>query len=328
MDAGVVRFVDAGGGSIDGGAGTADTGPTLRVDAGGMTGTDSGARDAGCATAADCSDGLVCNGNERCESGTCAPGTPRACDDGVACTVDNCTEPTGACEYVPTDSMCASGESCDAVLGCRAGCAEAPCKLVAPQCGCPAGQGCYVDSTGSRLCTTAGANAEGAACTGLGSCTAGNLCVNIDRAMGATNQCMKFCSSDTQCSGGICLYTLSDGMGGSLPGVRLCTRNCDPVAQSGCRTGAYCDIFRETAGAMRWFTDCTAPAMGSGRQGAACATLADCAAGFTCVDPGDGLLECMEWCNVTTGTGCSFPFTCVGFAPAITTSTTEYGVCF
>jgi hypothetical protein len=117
-------------------------------------------------------------------------------------------------------------------------------------------------------------------------------------------------------------------MGGSLPGVRLCTRNCDPVAQSGCRAGAYCEVFRETAGAMRWFTDCTAPVMGSGRQGAPCAMISDCAAGFTCVDPGDGFLECMEWCNVTTGSGCSFPYTCVGFSPAITTSTTEYGVCF
>jgi hypothetical protein len=127
--------------------------------------------------------------------------------------------------------------------------------------------------------------------------------------------------------GGLCFYTLDDGSGGSIPGVTLCTRACDPVGQTGCRTGAYCDIFQETAGAMRYFTDCTAPPMGSGGQGAACADVNQCLSGYTCADPGTGL-QCMKWCNRSTMTGCTGLRTCIGFSPAIIAGGTEYGVCF
>lgn len=321
-DAFVVVPMDAGD-RTDGGSGGIDAGP----DAGPRLVLDSGGRDAGCTSAMECSDGLVCNGSERCEGGRCVAGTPVVCDDGVACTTDRCTEPAAACEYVPDDTMCAAGESCNATLGCRAGCTETPCKLVAPQCGCPAGQGCYIDGTGARLCAMAGVNAQGAACSGTTSCTAGNLCVNIDRAGGSTGSCLHFCSSDTHCGGGICFYELDDGAGGVLTGVRLCTQACNPVTQTGCRAGAYCDVFREPAGAMRYFTDCTAPPMGAGVQGSPCTTVDQCASGYTCADPGTGN-ECMKWCNVTTGSGCSGGRTCIGFSPAITVGTTEYGVCF
>lgn len=304
-----------------------DSGPTITLD----SGTDAGRADAGCTTASECDDGLACNGVERCEGGRCTAGTAVSCDDGIACTMDLCDEPGGTCNFVPDDTACGGGESCSPATGCVAGCGESPCKLVAPQCGCPIGQGCYIDGTGSRLCATSGANTEGSACSGLSSCTPGHLCINIDGAGGSTAVCAEFCNVDSDCDGGgLCIITLDDGSGGSLGGIELCTHPCDPVAQTGCRTGAYCDIFRESAGAMRTFTDCTAPPTGSGGQGAACADADDCQSGFACVDPdgtGPDPQQCMHWCRVATGSGCAAGESCFGFSTALVAEGTEYGVC-
>jgi hypothetical protein len=69
-----------------------------------VEGTDAGADAAldaapACRTSADCDDGLVCNGVETCDAGTCARGTAMHCDDHVACTVDSCSETLRACVY-------------------------------------------------------------------------------------------------------------------------------------------------------------------------------------------------------------------------------------
>ena len=37
-----------------------------------------------------CVDGTVCNGDETCQSGSCAAGTPLSCDDANECTADSC----------------------------------------------------------------------------------------------------------------------------------------------------------------------------------------------------------------------------------------------
>jgi hypothetical protein len=46
-----------------------------------------------------CGDGLFCNGNEVCGGGSCQPGVPVNCSDGVSCTADSCNEATDACEH-------------------------------------------------------------------------------------------------------------------------------------------------------------------------------------------------------------------------------------
>ncbi len=89
-----------------------------------------------------CNDGLYCNGEETCVNGECAPGTPPCpdgvpcdeendlcltcpeyndCDDGDACTVDECDPATGICSHEPVD--CDDGDpctedTCDPNLGC------------------------------------------------------------------------------------------------------------------------------------------------------------------------------------------------------------------
>lgn len=290
-------------------------------------GMDAGPVDAGCTSAADCNDGLYCNGIERCEVGTCVAGTPVTCDDGVACTEDTCVEPaagtTPSCNYTANDALCGAGETCNATSGCIAGCAETPCRLVSPQCGCPGGQGCYLSGV-TRACSAAGSSPEGGACPTVTSCAPGLVCLDIARSGPARNQCNRFCDTDADCTGGaLCAYTLNDGTGGDIPGVRVCTRACNPLSGAGCVAGAKCTIFRESMGAMRYYTDCTAP-VGAGGQFAACTSDEQCQSGFACVAN-----ECLRWCTqlgVAPG-GCSAGLRCYGFTTPIVVGAVQYGVC-
>jgi len=56
-----------------------------------------------CLSDADCSNGLFCDGEERCIEGWCAPGTTVTCDDGNDCTTDICSEEEGGCVFMDRD---------------------------------------------------------------------------------------------------------------------------------------------------------------------------------------------------------------------------------
>jgi len=76
----------------------------------------------GCTSDRECSDGIGCNGAERCEATLCVAGEPLLCDDGVDCTDDVCVEvepDLGACVSTPVAEACADGELCTA-SGCEA----------------------------------------------------------------------------------------------------------------------------------------------------------------------------------------------------------------
>jgi len=81
----------------------------------------------GCTSNPQCDDGLACNGAETCVSGSCQPGTPVNCNDGVACTTDACNEPSGTCSHTPNNGACNDGlfcngsETCHVTLGYQAG---------------------------------------------------------------------------------------------------------------------------------------------------------------------------------------------------------------
>lgn len=295
----------------------------------GVTPPDSGV--VGCRSAAECDDGLYCNGAERCELGSCVAGSPAVCDDSIACTRDRCLEPTSGttprCDYTPDDTLCGAGQICGAT-GCTATCSETPCRLVQTQCGCPAGQGCYLNGS-SRLCATAGTAGEGASCSGVSSCSPGMICIDVGRTATPLNQCNRFCDSDADCvgTGSLCTYTLNDGMGGTVPGVRVCSKACDPVGRTGCRSGAACHIFRESMGAMRYFFDCAGP-VGLGTQGASCTDLTDCASGYACAGtPGTCLRYCDSVGTIGTTGGCRSSEACYGFTTPLIVGGTEYGVC-
>jgi hypothetical protein len=206
-------------------------------------------------------------------------------------------------------------------------CSESPCRLVTPQCGCGTGQSCYLVGA-ARTCAPTGTVPEGGSCTNANDCTTGNVCVNYSATAPYVQMCVHHCAVDGDCAGGgLCVGEIGDGAGGVVPGVRTCSRSCDPIAQSGCAAGLECTFFQERAGAMRLFRSCGL-SVGTGGVFDPCIDEDDCAPGYACQDLGLGFgPECTHWCNVGTGAGCSFGFVCYGFAPALIVGGVEYGVC-
>lgn len=72
-------------------------GPTPSEDAANSPDASMGDAGPGCANDAACDDGLFCNGAETCAERRCVRGAAPRCDDGVACTVDFCSEETRGC---------------------------------------------------------------------------------------------------------------------------------------------------------------------------------------------------------------------------------------
>jgi alpha-tubulin suppressor-like RCC1 family protein len=82
-------------------------------------GDDDGGLDVGCQSNAECSDGLVCNGSERCVLGACAAGEPPACPPEHACSEAaqgcDCSVPDADEDGVPA-AVCAGpndGRDCN-----------------------------------------------------------------------------------------------------------------------------------------------------------------------------------------------------------------------
>ncbi|MBO6939547.1 MAG: hypothetical protein JJ863_31540 [Deltaproteobacteria bacterium] len=274
-----------------------------------------------CTIDSDCDDGESCNGFETCSEGTCFAGTPMLCGDGVPCTVDGCA--SGTCTHTPDDTLCAGSLTCDPGLGCvDTSCAESPCRLVAPQCGCPTGQACQIAGDASRACVADGTNAESARCD-TGGCVAGTACVNVSLTATNVPVCKRYCDSDADCTGGpgsVCIAELG------TTGQNVCSSNCDPASQLGCPANSFCGLFTETATGRR-LTDCSGP-VGTGGQGASCVGTENCQKGFTCANPGTGN-QCMRWCRRSPAGGeCAPGQTCIGFDPALVFNSVEYGACF
>lgn len=71
-----------------------------------------------CQVDGDCSDGVFCNGVERCFEGTCYSSPTPQCSDPSDCTDDICDEPNQRCDFVPNDTLCATGQVCTSKAGC------------------------------------------------------------------------------------------------------------------------------------------------------------------------------------------------------------------
>lgn len=177
-------------------------------------------------------------------------------------------------------------------------CDEAPCKVVEPQCGCANGDMCSINASGERVCHAPGDTAVGEICTDLYSCETGSLCVNTSSTK---SLCRKYCDSDNECAGGLCILQLKDPNNppdGVLPDITLCTQTCDPVTSVGCPSGQSlgCQLYKEQDGQMRVFTLCAGA--GNGGQLAACTTNDQCQAGFACFTVNMATQECLKYCKV------------------------------
>src|SRR5262249_18848336 len=131
-----------------------------------------------------CQDATVCNGDEACSGGTCAPGTPMNCNDGNACTTDSCNALSG-CIHTP-------------IAGCQ------PCGVPAD---CNDTNPCTVDScVGGQCQNTVAAN--GTSCSDGDGCNGLETCLNGACAAGTPISCEDGnpCTTDS-CNGTGCVNT-------------------------------------------------------------------------------------------------------------------------
>ena len=194
------------------------------------------------------------------------------------------------------------------------------CTLV-PNSGCGAGQCCDLTSAGDGTvaCRDTGSGTSSSTCTYMTDCAAGYICLGD----GTNASCLKYCTSDGQCTapGGLCVDTITDSAGTPLPGpITVCSTNCNPISAVGCPPGWACNIFTEPSPGTRYVTECYAA--GSGTQGSSCTYANDCAAGYMCLS--DGL--CYQTCNTATGV-CSGGLSCYGLSSPLTLGGITYGVC-
>jgi hypothetical protein len=117
--------------------------------------------------------------------------------------------------------------------------------------------------------------------------------------------CDLFCASDSDCTGGgICALQLSNGSGGAIADVLLCSNTCDLSTNSGCPTGTACQISQEQSGQMRFFTFCDTA--GTGTAGATCnGTTTLCAPTYGCFSTSSTMMSCAQYCYVNASNACS-----------------------
>ncbi|NIS28928.1 MAG: hypothetical protein GWO04_02725 [Actinobacteria bacterium] len=148
---------------------------------------------------------------------------PGGCDDGVACTVDQCVG--GRCLQGPDDSLCAPSERCDPVSGCVPNrcstdaecgadgiacngveaCVDGSCQT-SPGTSCDDGNPCTTDRCGAAGCTSSPVDMDGdgapAMAVGGVACEGGTDCADDDsgRRPGAAEVCD---TVDQDCDGSV-----------------------------------------------------------------------------------------------------------------------------
>lgn len=161
-------------------------------------GVDGGTRDAGppACDVSSCDDGVACT-VEQCLDDVCANvPTDALCDDGIACTTDRC-EATG-CTNTPDDDACDDGVSCTIDRCGASGCTSAP-----DDARCDDGVDCTLDTCGTSGCTQMMRHSrcdDGNGCTD-DVCTAGG-CEHRDNDAPCDDG--RFCNGADRCGGGRC----------------------------------------------------------------------------------------------------------------------------
>jgi hypothetical protein len=155
-----------------------------------------------CMTDAQCDDGNVCNGRETCAAGACVSSGPLRCDDGIACTQDQC-DPRLGCTATPDNRRCDDGVFCNGSEICST--AARGCTGGMPVV-CEDGNPCTTERCDemSRSCSVVGrtdADNDGflpARCGG-NDCDDNNSNVNPGRPEGTPGTCLD--GLDNNCNG-------------------------------------------------------------------------------------------------------------------------------
>lgn len=193
-------------------------------------------------------------------------------------------------------------------------CSESPCRLVVPQCGCPAELMCQrVGATSDvRGCIATGTLPPDALCSNDGQCVPGYACLTAD---GVTGRCHRYCAGDGDCSSGLACAKYIEG---STVGV--CGSSC--TLESGCPVGSACKVL------LLVDLDSTEPVVAptctdqvGASAGAPCTSSFDCAPGLFCDAD-----VCRSLCPLAMTTPCTTG-TCMPVIVPIVLGGVEHGVC-
>jgi hypothetical protein len=203
-------------------------------------------------------------------------------------------------------TTCSSSQQCLGGQCCSTPAAGGECNHN-PSCGCAAGKVCYPsDLTHAMACLTANNFTEGADCSSGSSCQAGLGCFD--------GLCQRYCNSNSDCPSvaGLqsCEATYWSDVDTVIPGVKICTRICDPAHPQNptapllsCPAGFGCESTSD--GISYCYKTSPLPA------GSTCSDSADCSPGYYCAVKG----ACNKYC--LTNADCTGGLTC---RPATSTS--------
>ncbi len=136
--------------------------------------------------------------------------TAADCDDGVACTFDDCVI-GNVCSHMPLDSLCEDGERCDATRGCNTGCATA--------------LDCNVDRN---------------YCEGMFACAGGTCVPSMARSCDDGNACTDdSCDPSAMEGAGGCVYATASGCDGGVGMPDAGGPVCDPFDPATGYTGTF-----------------------------------------------------------------------------------------
>ncbi|MGE3675040.1 MAG: hypothetical protein AB7K71_35555, partial [Polyangiaceae bacterium] len=199
-----------------------------------------------------CSNGLFCDGAERCDPANssnatgCVAGTAPSCNDGFSCTTDSCSEGAG-CVHTPVDSVCSNGEYCDGAEKCAPGTAGADAQgcVPGPPIACNDNIGCTTDrcDEGTDSCKAVANDTfcdDGVYCNGAETCATNGA--------GDVNGCLVaspvVCNDNVGCTDDVCdenlaacKFTPNQGKCGA--GQACLATGC--VAGTACTQDSECD---------------------------------------------------------------------------------------
>jgi len=173
-----------------------------------------------------CSDGDACSVGEACLNGACVGGQPDDCDDGNACSDDNC-DPVIGCTYTDSPATCEDGDACTMYDFClNLACVGGPEVL------CGDGVNCTNDSCDSQL----GCVFDPVICDDDDACTIEVCDELIGMCNFGPNPTMVDCDDDNACTDDACdpeTGCYYEDISDTCDDGDSCTEDgCD--AQSGC----------------------------------------------------------------------------------------------
>lgn len=192
-------------------------------------------------------------------------------------------------------------------------CDEDPCQLIAPQCGCQVGSGCYVNTSSLRYCAPSGDVEADGRCSRLTDCVSGSSCLSLDPAIGT---CQPYCEADEDCDD-------REGCFGLVPDVTgACSTDCDPVTGAGCASPFECVALVSLLHTGERAIGNFCARSGDLLHGAPCGSLfGECQVGHICMDG-----SCQELCPPDGS--CSGGLSCEPFGTPWPIYSGEFWMCF